>query len=203
MEALTGVHHQVPADLWFPVVPGRLEAVSEADAKAFEVPFADQGLWRASGDESAFDGQHQGWAGVKVARVIRLQNTSEKKRTKGDKLFSLEVLVGVLGTKTQKGSSPKSCIEKQLWKMPTFKTRGATCCQPPTHGFPLPLSPTRSAQRQTHPTAACRLSIRAAKQRPLCPLGPYSFCALTHVCENVLLRISPKLWKFLLYPGYR
>lgn len=44
MEALTGVHHQVPADLWFPVVPGCLEAVSEADAKAFEVPFADQGL---------------------------------------------------------------------------------------------------------------------------------------------------------------
>lgn len=68
----TSVHDQIPSDFRLPVVPGRLEALGEADAEVLEVAFADEGLGGAGGDERALDGQDQSWTGVEIDAVVGL-----------------------------------------------------------------------------------------------------------------------------------
>lgn len=79
--SLTGVHDQISPELGFPVVPRRLEALSEADAEVLEVAFAHEGLGGAGGDQRALNGQDQSGACVKVDGVVglRIRDTGEEK----------------------------------------------------------------------------------------------------------------------------
>lgn len=104
---LTGIHHEVPADFGLPVVPGRLEAVGEADAEVLEVPFADQGLRGAGRDEGALDGQHQGGAGVQVPGVIGLSGVSEQQRDKRRQLFTFGGSRGVRNSRHPQRGKPR------------------------------------------------------------------------------------------------
>lgn len=81
---LTSIHDQVPSDLRLPVVPGRLEALGEADAEVLEVAFAHEGLGGAGGDQRALNGQDQSRARVKVYGVVGLWGEKGEKKEKWD-----------------------------------------------------------------------------------------------------------------------
>lgn len=76
--SLTGIHDDVAPDFRLPVVPGGFEALCEADAEIFEVPFAHQGLGGAGGDQRALDGEDQRRARVEIYAVIGLVKWQEE-----------------------------------------------------------------------------------------------------------------------------
>jgi len=102
--SLTGIHDQVSPDFGFPVVPGGLEALCEADAEVLEVPFAHQGLGRAGGDQRALNGQNQSRPGVEIYAVIGLVGGN------GD---------GSLGPSREEGDQGKHPTSKRLEKAET------------------------------------------------------------------------------------